>query len=181
MSGGFKPVQDISSNNYTGKLQTFSVSAAHVTLLAPGDFVKEIGNADTTTGVSQVDAATAGANILGAITSVDPNISDLEQRGVPALTAGTVKVAVDPNTLYEGVLSNGSIATTNVGQNADIAATAATSTGSLVDSNMTIDAGTFTAATAQVRIIGLKDGVIGTSGTVFVRLNESSIKSTAGV
>jgi len=183
MTGGFKPVQDISGNPYTGKVRTYAVAASHATLLAPGDFVVEIGDADSTTGKSQVDAISSGTGnlTLGAIVSVDPNISNLEQRGLPATIGGTVKVSIDPDTLYEGILSNGSIATTNVGQNAAVAATAATQTGSLVDSNMTINAGTFTGSTEQVRVVGLKDGVVGAAGTVFVRLNESSIKSTTGV
>jgi len=178
---GFRPVQDISGNSYTGKVQTFGVAAAHASLLAVGDLVKETGIADATTGIAEVDAATAGANVTGAIISIAPNFSNLEQAGLPASTGGTVKVAVDPNTLYETTLSGGSVALADVGTNADIVITAATLSGGLAQSNMALDASAFITGTDVLRLVGLKDAEIGANGTVFVRINESTIKSTTGV
>ena len=183
MAGGFRPVQDLSGNSYTGKIQTYAVDAAHATLLAVGDLVIVTGDARAVDGVAEVDAISAGTGnpITGAVVAIDRNISNLEQKGLPAGTAGTVKVAVDPNLIVEAEISNGSVAATDVENNAAVVVTAATATGSLVNSNMTVNAGTFTAATEQVRIIGLKDGNTGSTATVFCRFNESTIKEVTGV
>ncbi len=178
---GFRPVQDISGGAYTGKVQTYHVAAGHASLLGVGDLVKETGIADATTGIAEVDAATAGANVTGAIVSIDFNINNLEQSGLPAATAGFVKVTVDPDTLYETTLSGGSVALVDVGTNADIVVTAATASGGLVQSNMALDASAFITGTDVLRLVGLKDAEIGANGTVFVRINESTIKSTTGV
>ncbi len=179
MAGGFRPIQDISGNSYTGKIQQFVVESSHASLLAVGDLVAETGT--SVEGVSTADAVAAGNNITGPITFIKPNLSNLEAKGLAAGTAGVIGVAVDPNLLLEAEISNGSVAATDVGGNADIVATAATATGGLVNSNMTVDAGTFGAGTAQVRVIGIKDGVVGSASTLFVRLNESTVKDTAGV
>lgn len=189
MAGGFRPVQDLSGNSYTGKIQTYAVDAAHSTLLAVGDLVVETGNLDAATGLSEVDAAAAGTGnaITGVIVAVDPNISNLEQKGLPATTAGFVKVAVDPNMLLEAETSGGTFALTDVGGNLPVAVTAATASGGLVNSNMTVNAtGNALSTTEQVRVVGVKDSAtltypaaIGT--TLIVRINESTIKAAAGV
>lgn len=183
MAGGFRPVQDLSGNDYTGKIMTYFVPSSHATLLAVGDLVTQTGDADPVTGFATADASTAGTGnpITGAIVAIDPNISNLEQKGLPAGTEGFIKVAVDPNILLEAEISNGSVATTDVGQNAAIAATTASLSGGLVNSNMTVNAGTFTGLTEQVRIVRLKDGNVGASATVICRINESTIKQVTGV
>lgn len=180
MAGGFRPVQDISGSSYTGKIQQFAVASGHSTLLAVGDLVVITGT--SIDGVATVDAITAGTGnpITGAIVFIKPNLSNLEAKGLAASTAGTVGVAVDPNLLLEAELS-ASVAATDVGNNAAVVVTAATQTGGLVNSNMTVNSASFTAATEQVRIERIKDGVVGTGATVIVRFNESTIKEAAGV
>ena len=69
----------------------------------------------------------------------------------------------------------------DVGTNADIVITAATLSGGLAQSNMALDASAFITGTDVMRVVGLKDAEIGADGTVFVRVNESTIKSTTGV
>lgn len=189
MAGGFRPIQDLSGASYTGKVQTYAVDATHATLLAVGDLVVETGNLDAATGVSEVDAISAGTGnpITGVIVAIDPDISDLERKGLPASTAGTVKVAVDPDILLEAETSGGTFALTDVGGNLPVVVTAATQTGGLVNSNMTINAtGNALSTTEQVRIVGVKDSAditypapIGT--TLICRINESTIKSAVGV
>tara|TARA_R110000851_G_scaffold284998_1_gene438596 strand:- start:160 stop:699 length:540 start_codon:yes stop_codon:yes gene_type:complete len=179
MSNGFRPVQDISGGSYTGKVQTFGVAAGHSTLLSTGDLVTITGTADTN-GLAQVDASAAAGLITGAIVSIAPNFSNLEQRGLPASTAGVVMVAVDTNLLLEAPTS-GTIAVTDVGQNADIVATAASATGGLVNSNMTVNSASFSAATKQIRIEGLKDGGTAAGSTVYCRINESTVSGVVGV
>ena len=186
MAGGFRPIQDRSGHPYCGKIETYAVAATHATLLSQGDLIIETGNLDVTSGLSEVDAVAAGGLITGVIVSVDYNMSNLEQKGLPASTAGTVKVAVDKDMLLLAETSGGTFAVTDIGGNLDIVATAATASGGLVNSNMTIDAtGAATSATAQVRIVSVPNSdtvtypaAIGT--TLICRINEST-NDTVGV
>lgn len=189
MAGGFRPIQDLSGSDYTGKVQTFAVDAAHATLLATGDLVVETGNLDAVTGLSEVDAISAGTTnlITGVIVAIDRNISNLEQSGLPALTAGTVKVAGDPNLLLEAETLGGTFALTDVGGNLPVTVTAATASGGLTNSNMVINTtGAAISATEQVRIVSVKDSgditfpaPVGT--TLVCRINESTIGGAVGV
>ncbi len=160
-------------------MQTFGVDDGHSTLLAVGDLVVITGQSDAT-GLQEVDAAAAAGLITGAIVAIDTNFSDLEQRGLPALTAGKVKVTTDPLVLFECETST-TVAATDVGQNAELTATAATATGGLVNSNMVMNSGTFITATAQLRLEGLKDGGTAAGSTVFCRINESTIGGVVGI
>lgn len=176
------------ASGYTGKVSSYDVASSHASLLAQGDFVTITGTATAATGVAQVDASSAGGLITGVIVGFDPDYSNLEQKGLPASTAGGVKVQVDPEALYEIEISAGNLAVTDVGSNADIAATAATASGNLVRSNMTLDGSTVAAAgaTAQLRIVGLvpptDGGTIGAIGQkAVVRINESTVKGVVGV
>lgn len=181
MTAGFKFRQDMSGHGYTGKVKTYTVAAAHATLLAPGDVMRITGVADSD-GVQQVDAAAAGATVTGILVSVAPNISNLEQAGLPAGTAGTVQLLVDPDAVYEVDVSNGPAVLADVGTNFDITATAATLQGSLAISNMVVDQDTASAASGQFRIEGIKDGDITTTiNTVFAKINESTVSGTVGV
>ncbi|HHZ68867.1 MAG TPA: hypothetical protein EYN67_14865 [Flavobacteriales bacterium] len=180
MAGGFRPIQDRSGHPYIGKVETYAVDATHSTLLSVGDLVTETGNLDASTGISEVDASSAAGLITGVIVGIDFNMSNLEQKGLAASTAGTVKVATDKDMLLEAETSGGTFAVTDVSGNLDIVATAATQTGGLVNSNMTINAtGAASSGTAQVRIVGVKDSgsitypaPIGT--TLICRINEST-------
>ena len=180
MAGGFRPIQDRSGHSYTGKVETYAVDATHATLLATGDLVVETGNTDAATGLSEVDAASAAGLITGVIVGVDFNMSDLEQKGLPASTAGFVKVATDSDMLLEAETSGGTFALNDIGGNLDVVVTAATASGGLVNSNMTINtAGNASSATAQVRIVSVKDSgdltYPAAAGTTLVcRINEST-------
>lgn len=189
MAGGFRPVQDLSGHSYCGKIQAYAVDAAHATLLAVGDLVVETGNLDAASGISEVDAISAGTGnlITGVIVAIDPDYSDLERKGLPASTAGTVKVAVDPDMLLEAETSGGTFALTDVGGNLPAVVTAATASGGLVNSNMTVNAtGAASSTTEQLRVVGVKDSgditypaPAGT--TLIVRINESTIGGAVGV
>lgn len=183
---GFRPVQNRSSGPYTGKIETFFVNSTHATLLAVGDLVTETGNTDTKSGLSEADASIAGGLITGVIIGIDFNESNLEQKGLPANEGRRIQVATDKNLLLEAETSGGTFAADDIGGNLDIVATAATESGNLIDSNMTIDtSGAATSATAQVRIVRVKDSEsitypapVGT--TLICRINEST-SDTVGV
>lgn len=180
MAGGFRPIQDRSGHSYTGKVETYAVDAAHATLLAVGDLVTETGNLDAATGISEVDASSAGGLITGVIIGIDFNMSNLEAKGLVALIAGTVKVAVDKDMLLEAETSGGTFALNDVGGNLPIIATAATASGGLVNSNMVVNStGNASSATDQIRVVGVKDSGNITfpapAGTTLIcRINEST-------
>jgi hypothetical protein len=173
------------SGDYTGKVQRYHVDSGHATLLAQGDFVKITGTAFTN-GVAEVDAASAGGLITGFIVGFEPDYSDLEQKGLPASTAGYVYVQNDPYALFEIPIGTTALAVTDVGSNFDITATAATASGSLVRSNMVLDGSAGAGAnTAQLRVVALKPEsgeTLGAVGQIAIcRINESTEKGTVGV
>ena len=148
-----------------GMVQTFAVDAAHATLLAPNDVVLITGDGDAS-GVSEVDTGVATTANTGIIASVDFQLEgeSLTETGLPASTAGTVKVNLDPQQLYE-VESDATLTVANVGLNVGINTTTATKNGSLTVSNMTVDAATVaTTQTLPFRIVALLNGL--TSGTL---------------
>jgi len=175
------------SGGYVGQVQSYEVVAGHSSLLAMGDFVLETGTGNAATGKAEVDAATAGSLITGVIVGIAPNFENLEQKGLPAGTAGTVLVQVDPMALYELDISTVAVDEDDIGLNAPIVATAATSSGNLVSSNMTLNGTTLITATDQLRVVGLVQddtGVLGLGAIgnkALVRINESTIKGVVGV
>lgn len=176
---GFRPVEDYSGHSYTGKIRTYAVKSTHSTRLAVGDLVRITGEARSSDGTPYVDAAAAAQTITGVIVGVDFDPSSLEQTSLPASTAGTVKVAVDKDLILEAEITT-AITVNNVGENCDIVATAATLTGGLAFSNMTLDTSSTVTATAQMRIQALKDGAVAANSTVYCSINESTF-DTVGV
>lgn len=180
---GFQLDYSQSSGDHDGKLQTYSVAAAHTTLLAPGDVVRITGTADTL-GVASVDASTASASVTGIVAAVVPNFEgeNLTDTGLLALTAGKLAVHIDPNLTFKVAVANGPLVVTEVGLNAPLVATAATKSGGLTVSNMTINAtGVATTVTLPFRIIGipLDDGGELDGNFAFVRINNSTVRPGA--
>lgn len=171
---------------HDGKLETFAVADTHATLLAPGDVIRLAGSADDE-GVATVDAAGATGSITGIIASVKPQFvgENLTETGLPASTAGRVRCHVDPNLNFIVNVTNGTLTAANVGQNINAVVTAATKSGGLTVSNMTVDAATAaTTASLQFRILGLEPNDAGAiDGTrARVRMNNSTMRAgTTGV
>lgn len=178
---GFKYSKTQSGGGTTGIVTTFAVDAAHATRLAVGDVVIITGDADAN-GVSEVDTGAATTANTGVIEAVDFILAgeSLNNVGLPASTAGTVKVRVDQNALYE-VDSDATLAAASVGLNVGINATAASLTGGLAVSNMNIDAAT--AATTQTlpfRIVALLEDSAGVLGNrALVRPNATTASDGA--
>jgi hypothetical protein len=164
-------------SGYDGKGRTYAVPASHASIIAIGDVVTETGTADAN-GNPQVDVATASTIVTGVVVGIRPDYSTeaLSDIRIPASTAGTVIVNEDPDAEYEVNVSNGPLVLADVGLNANIVATAATTSGGLTRSNMTINAtGIATTATLQFRIERLlvgSDGVLGSRAVV--RVNKST-------
>ena len=168
---GFKYRKSQAGGGTTGDVVTFGVAAAHATLLAPGDVVVITGDANATTGVQEVDTGNATTLNTGVIESVDFTLSGetLTETGLPASTAGTVKVRVDQYALYE-VDCDATLVVANAGLNCGINVTTATKSGGLTVSNMTLDAATVAVTqTLPFRIVALledDDGVLGNRALV---------------
>jgi len=157
---GFQVARTQSNGDYTGKQETFAVAAAHSTLLATGDVVKITGSADAEGRQSVDTGATTVAN-TGVIMSVDFILEgeQLSETGLPALTAGTVKVNLDQGLLYEVEVANGPLVLADVGLNVPTVVTAATKSGGLTVSNMTVNAtGKATTQTLPWRVVSLLKG-----------------------
>ena len=184
MTGGFQLSRTQSQGDVTGKQFTYDVEDTHSTLLAPGDVMRITGTATAApSGRPQIDSATATQSITGVLFSVDPNFAGeaLSETGLLASTFGTVKVDVDPHALYEVDVSNGPLVVANVGLNADLVAAAATKTGGLSISNMTINAtGVAATQTLPFRIVALLTSDAGVFGDrALVRINNSTLSDGA--
>jgi len=166
---GFEYARKQGTGGTEGMVQTFAVSAAHTTLLAPGDAVVITGDGSVL-GVSEVNTGNATTANTGVIISVDFQLAgeNLTETGLPALTAGTVKVELDPQALYE-IETDATLVVANVGLNIGINTTVATKTGGLTISNMTADSATAAVTiTLPYRIVALLEG--NTSGVLGDRI-----------
>ena len=184
---GFILDKSQSSADHNGQVQTYSVAAGHTTLLAPGDVVQGTGTANAN-GVAGVDTAGTTGQVTGVIIGVDLQIAgeNLTETGLPALTAGNIKVSIDPNINYVVDVANGPLVAANVGLNANIVNATATKSGGLTISNMTLNAtGIAATVTLPFRIVGIpRSDVDGTlDGTrAIVRINNSALRAgTVGV
>lgn len=182
---GFTIINNAGGYTQSGKVKRYHVDAGHATLLAPKDYVRITGQCFTD-GVEEVDAGAAAQTLTGVIVAIETNYLDLLAKGLAAGVGGYVYVDTDINNTFAVATSGGTIAATDVGSNADMVATAATATGGLVNSNMTLNAASFGTATAQFRVLALTqdtDGSLATAAgsTVIVRLNESTETGVVGV
>jgi len=184
MPGGFKYTGSLSDNT-CGKLRTFGVAAAHASLISVGDVVRITSTANAA-GDQEIDVATAAQSVTGVVSSIVPDFTTeaLSDIKLPASTAGTVRVVVDPHAEYEVDVSNGPLTIADVGLNVDLVATAATTTGGLTISNMTVNfTGRAVTATLPFRVLKLvtgSDGVLGSRCVVRVN-NSTAVSGAAGV
>lgn len=185
MPGGFKYTGSL-QDSPDGKLKRFDVDAAHATRLSIGDAVVITGTSTALTGVGQVDAAVAAGPVTGIIAGVVPNFAteNLTDTGLPASTAGSVLVRQDTRGEYLVDVANGPLVAADVGLNVPLVATAATLSGGLTVSNMTVNAtGKATTNTLPFRVVRLMPDAAGVLGNAaIVRLNASTeITGATGV
>lgn len=143
---GFRPVAYAGAASTNLQLTQYYIPASDGTAIAVGDCVKIAGTADAF-GVRGITKASVGDAICGVVCEFLPDITNLN--AVPyrlASTARYVQICDDPNVLLE-VQVSGTVATTDVGLNANFAdAGITTSTGA---SGETLD-GTTKATTATL-------------------------------
>lgn len=201
---GFIPVKHVNGSPYNGQSNIYYVPSSDGTALFVGDPVKLAADANAQ-GIQQVTKATAGAAVLGVIVGVintkfDPVAGSMSAGSVsldtpvyrPASTGQYVLVCDSPDVVYEveavtGANASYSFAVADVGQNADLATVAgSTTTGtSAAALNMATAAGT---ATLQWKILGVvqrpDNEITGASTKVLVKINNAQLSAgtgTAGV
>lgn len=188
---GLMPVAYLSGAPYNGAFNTYYIPSTDATAVYVGGLVKLAGGADAN-GVPTVTGNVSASNaVVGVVVGFDqvtgvttPNL-DITYR--PASTAMYVRVADDPNLVFE-VQEDGDttpIAAASVGLNATL--TGFTS-GSTVTgrSSIEIDSDTVAVtATLDVQVLRLAqrpDNVIGAYAKWLVRLNDHQyINQTTGI
>ena len=174
------------ASGYTGKINSYTVLAADAVALFYGDFVKLTGTSGANEeGIQYPVVAQAAATntIVGVVVGFKADPDNLSRIYRPASTLRTVFVADDPYlTLEIQASSDAAIIAADIGQNADITVGAgSTATGI---SGMELDQTTLTAATAQLRILGLvnrEDNELGLHAKLLCMINEHQYKTTSGV
>jgi len=183
---GFQAVRNQGDAAHAGCLETYDVPVGNAAILCPGMAVKLLGTSSAGTGRAQIVVATTSTQFLGVIDSVDPDYSTeaLSDTALPASTAGSVKVLVDPNKAFAVDVENGPLVVTEVGLNAGIVLNVATKTGGITTANQTLNASTAAATvTLPWRIVQLLEDSAGVLGNrALVRPNTTSLAAgTVGV
>ena len=185
MPGGFKYVGTDQQGTEL-KLRTYDVTSSHASIISVGDVVRITGTATTSSINNTVDVATATQSVTGVVAGIVPQYAteSFTDTGLAASTAGQVVVNTDPFAYYEVDVSNGPLAAADVGLNVDLVATAATKSGGLTISNMSVNAtGKATTNTLPFRVEALLQDSAGVWGNrARIRINNSTYNSgTTGV
>lgn len=164
MAFGFKPVRYLSGKPWSGTLMRCVGLSSYGTALFPGDLVAlvtgggdEAGSADPNTGaiLPSVEAAAAGARILGAVVSVDPNRSDLSVIHRAASTERQLMVAVaEPGLIFEAT-ADAAININAIGNTYDHNASAGSATTGL--SGHDIDVATAGTGSGGLQLVGIRN------------------------
>ena len=197
---GFLPMKHVNGSPYNGQSNIYYVPASDGTALFVGDPVKLAADANAQ-GIQQVTKATAGAAVLGVVvgvinTKLDPVAGNMSGGSIaldtpvyrPASTGQYVLVCDSPDVIYEveavtGSNASYSFAVADVGQNADLATVAgSTTTGtSAAALNMATVAAT---ATLQWKILGVvqrpDNEITGAATKVLVKINNAQLGAGTG-
>jgi len=185
---GFQALRQPGQGDYTGKLETFDVDAAHARIIAPGDVVILSGTSNATNGRAGADNFADGAiagQVTGIVASIEPQFvgENLQTTALAATTAGTINCHIDPNMAFI-VDSDATLTAADVGLNAGFNALESTANGGLFISNYDLDSSSVAAtATLPFRIIGLAEDAAGVLGNrAIVQMNSSTLGAgTTGV
>lgn len=169
---------------YNARIRPYVVPATDAVALFVGDCVKLTGTGATNElgqALPIVAQAAAEEVLVGVVVGFMPHSSYLGQIYRTASTLRTVYVCDDPYAIFE-IQTNGVGAVTDFGSNADIVVGA----GNTIygTSGMELDEASVTAATAQLRILGLSqrpDNELGQDAKFICMINEHYFKQTAGV
>lgn len=156
---GLVPIKNADGSAYTAGGSLYYKAAADTTPLAPGDPVVVTGTASTG-GIPTVTRATAGAtnpitgSVVGRAQSTDGSVTLLQSDDPvsPASTEDFLMVSDGPGIIYAAQV-NGTLAVTDISNNADLSAGAASNG----KSGFEVDQSTVgTGASKQVKILRLR-------------------------
>lgn len=190
MAFGLKPVRHKDGTPYNGACNRYAVASGESNNMFIGDPVIISGTGDAD-GVPGVALAAAGDRIsgvivgFGAVNTATAGSTTAINRGYrTASTADYVLVADDPTLLFavEEDAVGGALATTDIGNNADLVAAAGSTY--TKRSGYMLDSSTKATTSAQVRIWGfdqtLNNTIGGTSPVWLVSIVESTETPAAG-
>ncbi len=179
---GLTPVKQLDGSPWNGATRRYAILAADGTATFVGDAVKHAGTADAD-GVAAVVQAAAGDVILGVVVGFEVNPLDLTQLHRAASTLRYALVCDAPDVIFEIQEDNtATFAITMIGENADLVVAAGSTVTGV--SAMQLNTTTHTAATAQLRILGVvqrEDNSVAANAKLEVLINEHFYKATAGV
>jgi hypothetical protein len=160
---GLKPVRHLNGNPYNGKFRMYYKAADLAEAIFIGSPVKLAGSADTSGKYPTIQLAGAGGPIVGAVVGfsntpyIAADVTNLNLKHSPTLTANYVAVADDPDLIFECQEDSSTTFTADsVGCNCDLTTeTGSTTTGK---STVELDCSTeTTTSTLEVRILRLVD------------------------
>lgn len=170
---GFKAVGTLSGAPVNFQEAKFATVATDAVAIYPGDAIKLTGGTDAN-GFAIVARAAAGDVVVGVMSGVVPNGTDLSIMYRVASTATYIYATVDPNTVYE-VQASAAVALADATKNASLISSSAgvAATGL---SGMQIDQSTLnTTNTLVFRLLGFSQTVgnvpAATYNKVLVKIN----------
>jgi hypothetical protein len=164
---GGKPINTMTSTDFTGKTHVYSSSISDATKIYVNDFVK-LGTGSNNKGVPYAAQATSTGDLVGVVIGIQNFITKETQIFRAANTELALYVIDDPYAEFE-VQINGTIAVTDIGKEANLIVAAGDDTIGI--SRIQLDVTTLTASGGQVKILGLAerdDNVIGAYSKVRV-------------
>jgi hypothetical protein len=175
---GFRPIPG-PGGTYSGATVRCAILAADGTATFVGDLVKLSGTASAD-GYPSVAQAAVGDLAFGVVVSFEPDRTNLELKYRTASTLRYCNVITCPPTQEFVVQASGSIAITDVGNDADFVVGSGDTTTGL--SGMELDSANIGEdGMIILGIIDRPDNEIGTNADVRVRINESAWGDYAGV
>jgi len=174
---GFHALRSTGLGNSCGQVETYNVAGSGGRL-AIGDVVDSDGTGSAT-GLAGCDIAGATGQMLGVIMGFKVDPSRLTETGLPASTQSEVFVNTDPNQVYRVDVSNGPLASTQIGLNVDSVVTVSTLSGGISISNMSVNAtGINSTNTFPWNLVGLEEDSSGVYGNVaLVRPNTTLVSA----
>jgi hypothetical protein len=160
---GLKPVRHKNGSPYNGECNMYFIPSTDASAIGIGEAMKRVAAMDTPGEVSVVAQAAAGDALIGAVVGIVPNASIADDKVYrPASVGCYVMIADDPDLIFQVQEDavGGAVSAANIGEgyNADIvvASTTANVLTSTGDSKTMLDSSDAKAATAQLKIIGVK-------------------------
>jgi len=184
---GFKAIGTLNGAELNMQQAKFSTLVGDGTAIYPGDAVKLVASSVDATGLLAVARAAAGdVPLVGVMSGVVPDGTDLTIQYRKGLTTTAIYVTTDPNTIYE-VQANAAVALADAGKTCSLVSTNSgiAATGR---SGMQIDQSTLTTNTSTFafKSLGFAPDLANTPNALYNRLlvkinNHSYANAVAGV